>query len=162
MLNPFDLKAALLAKHAQHVVLIHFPIALYLSGTVCDICARIFRKPSLTVVARWNFLFAAVMSIPAVATGILAWQWALEGKQLKGILLLHLLVGCATLIGLWMTVWLRSRRRMELEVATPPRLLFLEMGVCLVVGLTAHIRGLARNCRAKQEFGQGVVLPVRY
>ena len=30
MLNPFDLKAALLAKHAQHVALIHFPIALYL------------------------------------------------------------------------------------------------------------------------------------
>ena len=24
MLNPFDRKAALLAKHAQHVVLIHF------------------------------------------------------------------------------------------------------------------------------------------
>jgi hypothetical protein len=27
-LNPFDLKAALLAKRAQQVVLIHFPIAL--------------------------------------------------------------------------------------------------------------------------------------
>lgn len=24
-MNPFDLKAALLAKHAQHVVLVHFP-----------------------------------------------------------------------------------------------------------------------------------------
>ena len=28
MVNPFDFKTALLAKHAQHVVLIHFPIAL--------------------------------------------------------------------------------------------------------------------------------------
>jgi hypothetical protein len=27
--NPFDLKTVLLAKHAQHVVLIHFPIALF-------------------------------------------------------------------------------------------------------------------------------------
>ncbi len=27
MINPFDLKTALLAKHAQHVVLVHFPIA---------------------------------------------------------------------------------------------------------------------------------------
>jgi hypothetical protein len=26
--NPFDIKTAILAKHAQHVVLIHFPIAL--------------------------------------------------------------------------------------------------------------------------------------
>ena len=30
--NPFDIKQALLAKHAQHVVLIHFPIALFLAG----------------------------------------------------------------------------------------------------------------------------------
>ena len=30
--NPFDLKAALLAKHAQHVVLIHFPIALFMAN----------------------------------------------------------------------------------------------------------------------------------
>ena len=29
MVNPFDFKTALLAKHAQHVVLIHFPIALF-------------------------------------------------------------------------------------------------------------------------------------
>jgi hypothetical protein len=32
MVNPFDLRAAILAKHAQHVVLIHFPIALFISG----------------------------------------------------------------------------------------------------------------------------------
>jgi len=27
--NPFDLKAALLARHTQHPVIIHFPIALF-------------------------------------------------------------------------------------------------------------------------------------
>ena len=69
MPNPFDPKAALLAKHAQHVVLIHFPIALYLSGTLFDLVARVFRKPNFREVARWNFLFAAVMSIPTAATG---------------------------------------------------------------------------------------------
>jgi len=31
-LHPFDIKAALLSKHAQHVVLIHFPIALFIAG----------------------------------------------------------------------------------------------------------------------------------
>ena len=141
-LNPFDLKAALLAKHAQHVVLIHFPIALYLSGTVFDGCARIFRKSGLAEVARWNFLFAAVMSIPAAATGILAWQWALEGKRLKSLLLLHLLFACATVVGLWLTVWLRSKRRkVTPEGATPLATLLLEVGVCMIVSLTAHIGG---------------------
>jgi hypothetical protein len=27
--TPFDLKTILLAKHTQHVVLIHFPVALF-------------------------------------------------------------------------------------------------------------------------------------
>jgi hypothetical protein len=35
--NPFDLKAALLAKHAQHVVVIHFPIALFMVSFVFDL-----------------------------------------------------------------------------------------------------------------------------
>jgi hypothetical protein len=31
-LHPFDIKAALLVRRAQHVVLIHFPIALFIAG----------------------------------------------------------------------------------------------------------------------------------
>jgi uncharacterized membrane protein len=38
--NPFDLKAALLEKHAQHVVLIHFPIALFMASFAFDLLAR--------------------------------------------------------------------------------------------------------------------------
>jgi uncharacterized membrane protein len=105
------LKAALLAKHAQHVVLIHFPIALYLSGTLIDFVAHVFRKPNFREVARCNILFAAVMSIPTAATGILAWRWDLEGQHLKGMLRLHLLLGCGGFFALGLTVWLRSRPR---------------------------------------------------
>jgi uncharacterized membrane protein len=36
-LNPFDLKTVFLAKHAQHVVLIHFPIALLISAVAFDL-----------------------------------------------------------------------------------------------------------------------------
>jgi hypothetical protein len=36
VINPFDLKSALAAKHAQHVVLIHFPIALFIAGVAFD------------------------------------------------------------------------------------------------------------------------------
>ena len=38
-LNPFDLKNALMAKHAQHVVLVHFPIALCIAGIAFDVLA---------------------------------------------------------------------------------------------------------------------------
>jgi uncharacterized membrane protein len=36
MVDPFDFKAALSAKHPQHVVLIHFPIALFIAGAAFD------------------------------------------------------------------------------------------------------------------------------
>ena len=39
MVNPFDPRAAILAKHAQHVVLIHFSIALFISAVVFDLVA---------------------------------------------------------------------------------------------------------------------------
>lgn len=35
--DPFDIRAALLAKHAQHVVLIHFPIALFTAGCISSV-----------------------------------------------------------------------------------------------------------------------------
>ena len=40
MVNPFDLRTILLAKHAQHVVLIHFPIALFVTGVGLDLLSR--------------------------------------------------------------------------------------------------------------------------
>jgi hypothetical protein len=39
-LHPFDIKRALLAKHAQHIVLIHFPIALFIIGVLFDFLAQ--------------------------------------------------------------------------------------------------------------------------
>ena len=41
--NPFDVKAALLAGHAQHPVIVHFPIALFIASAVFDVLA-IWRK----------------------------------------------------------------------------------------------------------------------
>jgi uncharacterized membrane protein len=38
--DPFDIKAALLAEHAQHVVLVHFPIALFTAAVAFDCLAE--------------------------------------------------------------------------------------------------------------------------
>ena len=91
--SPFDIKTVLLAKHAQHVVVIHFPIALCIAGVVFDVLGRWFKKQPLLAAAYYNLMGAALFTLPAVITGILAWRWALEGQQLAGLLLLHLLAG---------------------------------------------------------------------
>ena len=85
MINPFDLKTALLAKHAQHVVLIHFPIALFISAVPFDLTAQWTTLRGLTDAAYYNLLVAAISTFPVLATGIVAWQFQLEGQKLKAL-----------------------------------------------------------------------------
>lgn len=83
-MNPFDLKTALLARHAQHVVIIHFPIALFMSSFAFDLLALWNGSRSLARAAYYNLIAAAVSAPAAVITGVLAWQLQLEGAKLRG------------------------------------------------------------------------------
>ena len=140
-MHPFDLKTIVFAKHAQHVVLIHFPIALFIAGVVFDFLAEWRKQRLLAAAAYSNFLGAALTTIPVLITGILAWQWQLEGQRLKGILLMHLVAGCASSALIWV-VWLIHRRAQREEGRILPgyRLPVEAVAVALVV-LTGHLGG---------------------
>lgn len=111
-MHPFDIKTVLFEKHAQHVVLIHFPIALFIIGVFFDFLAQWKKQSLLAAVAYYNLLVAAISTIPVVVTGILAWQWELEGQKLKGLLLMHLVMGCISSV-LILLVWLIHRKSPE-------------------------------------------------
>src|ERR1700740_721114 len=104
-INPFDTKTVLMAKHAQHVVLILFPIALFASGVLFDFLAQQTKRRGLAEAAYFNFLVAAISTLPVLATGILAWQFALAGQKLKGILLQHLVLACVSSVMIWLVWW---------------------------------------------------------
>lgn len=140
-INPFDPKTALFAKHAQHVVLIHFPIALFLSGVLFDFVATWTKNAALATAAYFNSLFAAVTTIPAIATGILAWQLALEGQKLKGILLMHLVLGWISALFICAAWFLHRRARRKGGASTPRYRLVIESIGVIIVSLTAHLGG---------------------
>src|SRR6201997_4968166 len=110
-LNPFDLKTVLLARHAQHVVLIHFPIALFIAAVTFDLTAQWTKRRGLADTAYYNLLGAAISTLPVLATGILAWQFQLETQKLKGVLLLHLVLACVSSVLIWLVWWVHFRRR---------------------------------------------------
>ena len=141
MLNPFDPKAALLAKHAQHVVLIHFPIALFIAGVAFDFLALWTNRRLLAAAAYCNFLAGALTTVPVLITGLLAWQWQLEGQRLKGTLLLHLALGVGSSLLIW-AVWLihRKAQRDQSEPLPGYRLPLEMLGVALVA-ITGHLGG---------------------
>src|SRR4029077_10642759 len=105
-LNPFDPKTVLVAKHAQHVVLIHFPIALFISAVAFDLVEHWTKGAGLKQATYYNLLVAALATIPVLATGILAWQLQLEGQKLKGILLMHLVLASVSTVIIWLVWWL--------------------------------------------------------
>src|SRR5437773_11970370 len=110
-LNPFDLKAALLAGHAQHPVIIHFPIALFIASVGFDVLAIWRKHPALAAVAYYNLVGAATTNPIAFATGMGVWRWQLEGGAMHGNLMLNL--SCAlTSASLTSSVcWMRSLRQ---------------------------------------------------
>jgi len=140
MVNPFDLKAALTAKHAQHVVLIHFPIALFIAGAAFDFLGQWAKNRALAAVAYWNFFAAALMSVPVLLTGLLAWQWQLEGQKLKGILLEHLIAGLTAAAGLVVTWLVLFEARRKKQAAPPVRFLLEAVGVIAVI-VAGHLGG---------------------
>jgi uncharacterized membrane protein len=140
MVNPFDLRTALLAKHAQHVVLIHFPIALFITAVFFDLIGQWTKRRGIADAAYYNLLVAAISTVPVLATGVLAWQFQLEGQKLKGSLLLHLVLGCASSAMIWLVWWMHLRARRRTEALPMYRLAVEFLGVG-IIALTGHLGG---------------------
>jgi uncharacterized membrane protein len=139
--SPFDWRSVLLARHAQHVVLIHFPIALFIAGVFFDVVSFARKQIQLGQAALYNFALAAATSIPAVATGLIGWQWALEGQRLKGTLLLHLICALAATVLIWIVfllAWRGHRNNASRASLVKYLLEFLAVGL---LGLTGHLGG---------------------
>ena len=140
-MNPFDIRTIMFARHAQHVVLVHFPIAAFITAVGLDCAAQWTKNPAMAAAAYFNFLVAAASTIPVIATGLAAWQWALEGQQLKGTLLLHLSLG-VTSSAVIVVAWLIHRRQRRLATTLPSYRLAVEFGGVLLVALTGHLGGV--------------------
>ena len=139
--NPFDLKAALLAGHAQHPVIIHFPIGLFIASVVFDLLAVWRKQPMLAAVAYYNLLGAALTIPIAIATGLGAWQWQLEGATIKGNLRLHMICAVTSALLIFLLSWMRSRLRIK-GSSLSIGYWALTLVALVVITLTGHLGGI--------------------
>ena len=147
-MHPFDIRSVLLAKHAQHVVFIHFPIALFLAGVLFDFLAQATKRSAFAAAAYCNLMFAAISTIPVVISGILAWQWALEGQKLKGVLLMHLILGCFTSVTISFIWWIHRKARLGTAFMPTVHRLGIEAVAAMLVMLTGHLGGFLSGVNA--------------
>jgi len=114
-LHPFDIKnSSFREAWPQHVVLIHFPIALFIIGVLFDFLAHgrssVCCCGGLLQLARRGDRNHTRGSHRNSRVAV-----ELEGQKLKGILLMHLVMGCLSSVLICM-VWfihMRTRRRQE-------------------------------------------------
>jgi uncharacterized membrane protein len=146
--NAFDVKAALLARHAQHPVIVHFPIALFIASAVFEVLAIWRKQPVFAAVAYFNLLGAA-LSLPfTIATGLGAWQLQLEGASLKGNLLLHLVCALTTAALILGLCWRRSRLRLKDERPGVPYFIVMTLALMMIT-LTGHLGGILSGVEAQ-------------
>src|SRR5713226_4183462 len=141
-MNPFDIKAALLAKHAQHPVIIHFPIALFIISVGFDLLATWRRNPAMARAAYYNLVAAALTAPVAIASGLAAWQWQLEGAKLRGNLFLHLIFALSASGMIWLLCgWCVRQRRFPQR--TPGIIyIFLALATVLLIAVAGHLGGI--------------------
>ena len=92
-------------------------------------------------VAYFN-LVGAAMTIPlAIATGLGAWRWQLEGARLKGNLQLHLICALTTGAIIFLLCWRRSRLRAKGDSPRVGYFAVMALGL-MIITLTGHIGGI--------------------
>jgi len=140
-MNPFDLKSVLLAKHAQHVAMVHFPIALIVVSVVFDLLS--LRKQSLALLraAYYTVIVAAISTVPTISTGILAWQLQFEGKAPKGNLKLHLILALSSSAMIWLVCWLHIKEQRKSQLSSTGVRLTVELVAAAMTMLTGHVGG---------------------
>lgn len=132
-----------------HPMIVHLPIALFISAVGLEVFAAVFKKEKLHSAAWFNFILAVLGSVAAVVTGLLEAERlhlvshpVFNVHRLFGFLTMGL--GVTTLVLLW-----RLRKRSDKWF----RLLFL-MALIWVTGFVSI--GAYYGGRLVYEYGVGV------
>jgi uncharacterized membrane protein len=133
--------------HAQHPVIIHFPIALLIASVVFELLA-VWRKQSIFASVAYYNLLGAALTVPfAIATSLGAWQWQLESATLKGNLRLHLICALTSAALIVSLCWKRSRLRAKDESPHASYFAIMALGLVLIT-LTGHLGGILSGVEA--------------
>jgi uncharacterized membrane protein len=154
-----------------HVILIHYPLAMLIAGTLIELFSFLWRRSSFRVAGRWMILLGALSTVPATFSGIYALRdisgisvdtdtrWTdlkttspvFSNPQVWQILHHHLLIqsiatGLSVLVVL---VWLGASDRMR-------KLLYVTLMMLLLVAVAMVIRGAWFGGESVYRKGVGV------
>lgn len=140
---PFPMESA-------HPLVVHFPIALLMSGVGLEGVALAITRPGIHRVALWNLTLGTVGAGAAVLSGLRAEAVAKHSFEIWTVMALHKRLGIATLsLGAIVAGWRLIRRD---RLSSRMRLALLSLSLIMLGTLSwgAHLGG-----RLVYEFGVG-------
>jgi uncharacterized membrane protein len=125
--------------NAEHPALVHFPIALFISGLFLDILGFARKDKSLLMAGWYDLVLAAVSSLAAVATGLAA--LFMMQIPLVGIIRLHMLGALISTVLMWSLVGLRAYKHERLS--TPGRVAYYILAAAnlVIISAVGHLGG---------------------
>ena len=142
--NPFDPRTLLLPKHAQHPVIVHFPIALFVISLFFDLIAFRRKDRALAAAGYLNLTVAAATSPIAIITGLLAWQFAYGGisiSSFQGKLAQHLVLGVVSTVLIWVLWTMRFSKRREGIGEVKQAYIVLGLIALIIISIAGHLGG---------------------
>jgi uncharacterized membrane protein len=137
----FSVKTLLTPDHAQHPVIVHFPIALFIISLLFEVFGLWKRNEGLRQAAYFNLIAAAVSSPLAIITGIIAWQVKFGGAPLAGELLWHLVSAITSSVLLFAVWWTRVQMNKKPGSGFSKLYFILSMLLFMLISLTGHLGG---------------------
>jgi len=140
----FSLQAIFYPSHAQHPIIVHFPIALFIFSLLLDFLALRSRSRAFTAAAYYNLIGAAIGAIASVISGLLAWRFRFDMEPLSSDpnLLYHLILGVVSTV-LLCSLW-AIRAKTQAKDTQPVSRLYLSLALTTfaVISVTGHFGGI--------------------
>ncbi len=142
-----------LPMHAWHPMIVHFPLGLLLGGAVVEVAGWVARRPSLRRAGLVLLTTGVLFAIPAIATGLLAYNRVDHSDAGHVMMVLHrnlmlLAVGLFTLVVAWR--WLAGER------VSPTRLGATVYGSLLAAAALTLVVGADRGATMVYRHAMGL------
>lgn len=126
-------------KNGFHPIIVHFPIALFMTGLFLDFLGLVRGNKSLHLAGWYNLVLAAVSALGALATGFFAIY--LLGVPMIGLIRNHMLLGISGTILMWGMAALRVHRHEKISVPLRALYYILAALTCVIIAYAGHLGG---------------------
>jgi uncharacterized membrane protein len=129
----------LVPKNFFHPAIVHFPIALLIAGVLLDLIGYLKKKPALLLAGWYNLVLAAVTSLGAICSGVIA--MALMKLPYKGLIFNHLKLAILAAVMMWIMFALRVHRHENMKTGARVVYYVLASVALVAIAVAGHLGG---------------------